>query len=245
MRKIDIDKVIKGGSVRQKIKLYMTDIALANIDWTNQQKELLLSDKQRDELWRSIKDPKDIKYYNDLRNANRGFLLFKPQITICKFQISLNSSNWTNIAMDGWNNEYNTGIINSLLDLYETDKAREKATKIVSRYLDATRGKEKEIIISSEEKYQKAREWAHKVNERAKYAKELISFLKVILSKDLPLQPYINWLKKEESDIINILQKSNKASTLIPNGGNILRYEDIIIDAITEDDLSEFKNVGL
>ena len=40
MKRTDIERIIKQGSVRQKIKLYMTDIALVNVE----KLELLLKD---------------------------------------------------------------------------------------------------------------------------------------------------------------------------------------------------------
>ena len=88
MKRTDIERILKQGSVKQKIKLYMTDIALGNIDWGHfniefDNKELnikgtkLLTNKESDLLWSSIKDPKDIKYYEDLRLWNKAFLMFK------------------------------------------------------------------------------------------------------------------------------------------------------------------------
>jgi hypothetical protein len=85
MKRTDIERILKQGSVRQKIKLYMTDIALVNVDWNNLNYEIkgkelnikgtkLLSEKERELLWSSIKDPKDVKYYNDLRTWNGAFL---------------------------------------------------------------------------------------------------------------------------------------------------------------------------
>ena len=35
MKRTDIERILKQGSVKQKIKLYMTDIALVNVNWDN------------------------------------------------------------------------------------------------------------------------------------------------------------------------------------------------------------------
>ena len=87
MKKTDIERVIKQGSIRQKIKLYMTDSAYRNIEFAYNEEGGLLSDKERDIIWSSIKDPQDIKYYEDLRTKNKAFLLFQSRVTIAKLHI--------------------------------------------------------------------------------------------------------------------------------------------------------------
>ena len=148
MKRTDIERILKQGSVKQKIKLYMTDIALVNVNWDNLDYEIkgkelkikgtkLLSDRERELLWSSIKDPKDVKYYNELRKWNQAFLMFKE-----KFSIELMKLHAIFYMIDRSNTEEierNKGrdIINEILDVIPEKKTREKA---LNKAIELTKG---------------------------------------------------------------------------------------------------------
>ena len=93
MKRNEIERIIKQGSMKQKIKLYFTDLAYFNTvgiysssfveagDTTRlETPNKILTDKEKDIIYQSIKEPKDIKYYENLRIWNKAFLMFKPNI---------------------------------------------------------------------------------------------------------------------------------------------------------------------
>jgi hypothetical protein len=76
MTKKDIERIIKQGTVKQQMKLYMTDVAMFNLSYNRE--EALLTDKERDLIWNNIKTEKDIKQYEELRKWNNLFTIYKP-----------------------------------------------------------------------------------------------------------------------------------------------------------------------
>ena len=76
--------ILDAGSMRDKIKLYFTDVAHFNIIGINNldstpsmdivRLDYLLTDLERDSIYKSIKEKSDIKYYESLRIANIVFV---------------------------------------------------------------------------------------------------------------------------------------------------------------------------
>ena len=208
MKRTDIERIIKGGSVRQKIKLYMTDIALVNIDWNNLDYEIkgkelnikgtkLLSDKERELLWSSIKDPKDIKYYNDLRTWNGAFLMFKEKFSIDLMKLQalfylISVSNGEEIGRSKCR-----GVVNEILDLIPDKKTREKAlnkaielTKGDGGREDQEKGYPKYLDIDRSLWWTEIRRPTEIAIATAKSCKEYIIMFKTVLTNNLPLKPY-------------------------------------------------------
>ena len=78
MRPINKEKILKEGTMREKIKLYFTHIALGNI-WG--EKKPLLTEPEIMAIYTKIKEPKDIKYYDTLRRFSNLFIqMLKPAI---------------------------------------------------------------------------------------------------------------------------------------------------------------------
>lgn len=253
MRKTDIEKIIKGGSVKQKIKLYMTDIALCNVDIDNIGK--LLSDKERDELWRSIKDPKDIKYYNSLRDANSSFIYFKDKLTIENYKLKATHGVLTSAISTFIANFKNAEIINDLLEIYPDKKSREIALKTAIDRTKSWGGKMYQekgypgyIEIDLSNYFEQVKEYVKLVNTLSKQAKEIITLFKKILSTDLPLQPYKDWLKEEEDTLKKTIETSHKMTSVITSYPahypKIIPYEEIEV-VVTEEDLQNFKGADL
>ena len=138
MKKTDIERIIKQGSMKQKIKLYFTDVAYFNTIGINSSSFVdagdttrletpnkILTAKEKDIIYNSIKDPKDIKYYGDLRIWNKAFLMFKPHITLftkdLKYLTARISESVGISAMSLTMGE----TINDLIELVEDKKLRE------------------------------------------------------------------------------------------------------------------------
>jgi hypothetical protein len=213
MRRTDIERILKQGSVRQKIKLYMTDVALLNVDFNHldyevKNKELnikgtmLLSERERELLWSSIKEPKDVKYYNDLRTWNGAFLLFKEKFSIDLMRLQaiyylISVSNAEEIKRAEIKD-----LVNDILDLIPDTKTRDKAFK---KAIEQTKG---DGGIEYQEKgYPKYLDidrslWWTEIQRptevaiaTAKSCKEYIVMFKTILANNLPVKPYRDWVK--------------------------------------------------
>ena len=265
MKRTDIERIIKQGSVRQKIKLYMTDIALVNTDWDNldfeiRGKELnikgtkLLSDKERELLWSSIKDPKDVKYYNDLRTWNGAFLMFKDRFSIdlMKLQaiyylISVSSEAETRRSEC-------KDLVNDILDLIPDKKTREKA---LNKAIQLTKGdggrKYQEKGVPKYLDIDRSLWWTE-IERRtemaiatAKGCKEYIVMFKTVLTNHLPLKPYKDWVEAQEKKLKTLITAIHDTTILEdtpPDFPKIEPYEEIKAQ-ITEGDVEDFKSSAI
>jgi hypothetical protein len=263
MKRKDIERILKEGSVKQKIKLYMTDIALSNLDFFNIKTELirgeliptgtkLLSNKERELLWSSIKTPKDVKYYKDLVAWNQSFILFKDKLTIDLHTLLWMESIIVKDFQRSVERSQTKDLVNEMLDLMPDNKTRDKALK---KALSLTEGG----IEYQEKGYpkyldtEKAIYWTEiKIPteiaiKTAESCKEYIEMFKTILAQKLPLKPYRDWVKNQEKELkrlttsIYSLTTTEDCPTDFPK---MKTYEEIEAH-ITDEDVEDFKNSGI
>lgn len=262
MRKDAIERILKQGTVKQKIKLYMTDGALCQVDMDNlilnDQGEIigstLLTNKEKESLWESIKEPKDIEYYEKLRSINKVVVFLKEHLTVNVYRLLSLSYKIHTEYSEFTANTGNIEIINDLLELYPDKGSRERAYKLA---LKKTKGWGGETY--QEKGYPKYLDIDIKqyfldndvdvANIMAQRVKASIIMFKKILSKQLPLRPYIDWINEEEKKVINIINAIRNITSDIEkyikaNKPEIIKYEDIEV-SITDEDIEDFKNVGL
>lgn len=287
MRKTDIERIIKQGSTRQKIKLYFTDVAYFNTKGQFQAelkgsgdslrleiKDKILTDKERDLIFNSIKEPKDIRYWENLRICNKAFLMFKPIITtytknFAYLTAQLSKCTVVDLLHEGYEN-----AINDILEVVEDKKLREKLVETALNSLnmfDAIRYQEEGFLpfIEIPEDNINGEVWLliEVLNKKIKEAKEYIEGIRIFLNKYLPLQPYKEFLKDAEDKIkaeveecrelieIFTLGKTietplDKAIEVTPGSElpderfNILRWEDVEVE-VTDEDIEDIKRAGL
>jgi len=287
MRKTDIERIIKQGSTRQKIKLYFTDVAYFNTVGIKtaqikgsgdslrlEKKDKILTDKERDLIFNSIKEPKDIKYWEELRSWNKAFLMFKPTITtyVKNFDyLTAQISKYTvvNLLHKGYEE-----AINDILEVVEDKKLREKLVETALNSLnmfDAIRYQEEGFLpfikIPEANINGKVLLLIEVLNEKIKEAKEYIKGIESFLNKFLPLQPYKQFLREEEDKIKANIQECrelveaftlgrtietplDKAIEVTPGSElpderfNILRWEDVEVE-VTDEDIEDIKRAGI
>lgn len=283
MRKTDIERIIKQGSTRQKIKLYFTDVAYFNTKGMAQAelkgsklelKDEILTDKERDLIFNSIKEPKDIKYWEELRLWNKAFLMFKPTITTYtkNFEyLTAQLSKYTTVRL--LHKIYEDGI-NDILEVVEDEKLRETLVETALKSLntfDAIRYQEEGFLpfieIPEANIDGKVLLLIEILNEKIKEAKEYIEAIRIFLNKYLPLQPYKEFLKEAEDKIKGEIEECrgcieaftlgrtietplDKAIEVTPGlelpdeGFNILRWEDVEVE-VEDEDIEDIKRAGL
>jgi len=288
MKKTDIERIIKQGSTRQKIKLYFTDVAYFNTVGINTvniaggdlvTKEEILTDKERDLIFSSIKEAKDWKYYTELRNNNKAFLMFKPSIPGYTKNFDYLTAQLSKYVTLRIVHKVYEDAINDILEIVEDKKLRETLVNTALKSLntfDANRYQERGflpfIIIPEANIDSKILLLVEVLNEKIVEAKEYIAGINTFLNKQLPLQPYKQFLKEEEDKIkANIeeckkhleayklgrtvetpLDKIVEASTTKINPDitvpdeeyNILRWEDVEVE-VTDQDIEDIKRAGL
>lgn len=286
MKQTDIERIIKQGSVKQKIKLYFTDVAYFNITGINNSniegshlktKDQVLTDKERDLIFNSVKDPKDIKYWGELRTWNRAFLMFKPTISNHRYNFKYLTAQLSKYVVINLLHKNYEEAINDILDVVEDKKLREIMVKKALESLEVVKAKRYQekgflpfIEIRETNTETNTRELVELINEKIKEAKEFIEAIKQFLNKQLPLQPYKQFVKEEEEMIKAELKECRElieSFFLLPEGlqpdqdkdfieiaeklnlPDILRYkidlwEDIEVE-ITEEDIEDIKNAGI
>lgn len=287
MRKTDIERIIKQGSTRQKIKLYFTDVAYFNTKGQFQaelkgsgdslrleRKDQILTDKERDLIFNSIKEPKDIRYWENLRNCNKAFLMFKPIITTYTKNFAYLTAQLSNYTVVDLLHEGYENAINDILEVVEDKKLREKLVETALNSLnmfDAIRYQEEGFLpfIEIPEDNINGEVWLliEVLNKKIKEAKEYIEGIRIFLNKFLPLQPYKEFLKDAEDkikaeveecrELIEIFTSGktietplDKAIEVTPGSElpderfNILRWEDVEVE-VTNEDIEDIKRAGL
>lgn len=287
MRKTDIERIIKQGSTRQKIKLYFTDVAYFNTKGMAQvelkgsgdnlrleRKDKILTDKERDLIFNSIKEPKDIKYWEELRTWNKAFLMFKPTITTYTKNFDYLTAQLSKYATVRLLHKGYEDSINDILEVVEDKKLRETLVETALNSLnmfDAIRYQEEGFLpyIEIPEANMDGKVWLliEILNEKIKEAKEYIEGIRTFLNKSLPLQPYKEFLKNAEDKIKGELKECrvlieaftlgrtietpmDKAIEVTPGSElpdekfNILRWEDIEVE-VTDEDIEDIKRAGL
>jgi hypothetical protein len=286
MRKTDIERIIKQGSTRQKIKLYFTDVAYFNTKGMAQAelkgsgdnlrlelKDKILTDKERDLIFNSIKEPKDIKYWEELRTWNRAFLMFKPTITTYTKNFDYLTAQLSKYTVVRLLHKGYEDSINDILEVVEDEKLREKLVETALKSLnkfDAIRYQEEgflPFIKIPEANIDKVWLVIEVLNEKIKEAKEYIEGIRVFLNKQLPLQPYKEFLKEAEDKIKGEVEECrglieaftlgrtietplDKAIEVTPGLElpderlSILRWEDVEVE-VTDEDIEDIKRAGL
>ena len=287
MRKTDIERIIKQGSTRQKIKLYFTDVAYFNTKGMAQVelkgsgdslkieiKDRILTDKERDLIFNSIKEPKDIRYWEELRTWNKAFLMFKPTISTYTKNFDYLTAQLSKYTVENLLHKGYENAINDILEVVEDKKLREKMVETALNSLnmfDAIRYQEEGFLpfIEIPEANINGKVWLliELLNEKIKEAKEYIKGIESFLNKFLPLQPYKQFLREEEDKIKANIQECrelveaftlgktietplDKAIEVTPGSElpderfNILRWEDVEVEVMDED-IEDIKRAGI
>lgn len=228
MRTYNKEKILKEGTMREKIKLYFTHIALLNI---YEIKDPLLSQDEIMFIYNDIKDRKDIKYYDALRRYSMLFeQMLKPQIEKNRSELEKNQYqlstltaeiilNMENKMMELIKLERNielelNKLMNNLLALYKTAQSYSNVGKLLPKSIMKDIKNYEDKLNKAEEKKENLR-WRIEDVEKGKPNRRIISLVeginnqiditktyleeyKLYVNKLLPLPVYREFLQKEE-----------------------------------------------
>lgn len=215
MKKSYIDRVLQKGSVREKIKLYLTD--QANIILFN--KEPKLSPEIGILILDSMTTHNDSKYYNELKTSFKSFLLYSENIprliNNMKYLIS-QISKYVNISLIHRGYEE---AINNILAAVEDNTMRDILMKTALENLqkfDAihittnTNNTDRMPFIIIPEGSDKIKLLIEMLNEDIKDAKEYIEGLRLFANKKIPLTPMKKFLKDGEKNIKSQIEEAQE-----------------------------------
>jgi hypothetical protein len=218
IKKTKIQEIINSGSAKEKINLYMEDIAMRNItyDFDNP----YLTDSERSILSESIDNPKDVKYYNQLARYSRAFLMYKPYLSLYKSNILLFSQNIDKLLSEIQLNKNYNDFYKEMIDLNTDPIIQKKITLIFNKKTKKTTQIDSNITKIEEE--------IQKINDITQTINLFYAEINTFLKRYLPLKPYIEFTKNEERIINETLKEISKKTNKLPIA-QIIPYDSIFV----------------
>ena len=196
MRTYNKEKILKEGTMREKIKLYFTHIAEKNISG-----EDLLTEAEIDAIYFNIEAPQDVHYYSGLRRYNKTFLILTTRLQALKNKLLKNIAE---VYLEISKIELIVAQENSFNTISELLLKNEPAEKIDKTKKSLEKIREKLIKDSSEllgeQKKKEIQDIISKINDNILSNKKAVGQMKYLLKK-LPLSPYKQYIKGEEKQI--------------------------------------------
>ena len=254
MNKSKADKILKTGTSRQKIKLFMEDVALFNTFFI-ETREPALTPEQRKEIEDLFLFSTEKPYYEKLRRWNKGMLFYKPIVALhlaILYQVSIRLESK---AVASTKERYGLQGINTLLDLYPDEKTRDKALSIaykssMAKSVERYQENGKTYLRATKELYKDEIEgWLKQAQNQTWLVKSYLSLLKYMTDrKRLPAKAYRDLIKHQETELISLYEKCYHSAIIIDRNRGIKKaraippYEKIEAE-VTQEDLDELEGI--
>lgn len=211
----NIEQALRQGSIKQKILLYMNDLAIFNT--TYDPEKHLLTDKERTVIYRGLKTPQDIKYYNELRTWVKTYNFYNHETRVLIERVKAHKQALLQEVLTIEQNRSYRDIINELLDLYPEKDSREKALALAldkSELFKLYQEKGFSPYVVEDEDHDKSkraekriRTTIDKLEEEAKGLRVILALLNQITEERLPLKPYKKDREEREEQAREELQQ--------------------------------------
>ena len=248
------DKILKTGTSRQKIKLFMEDIALFNTPYIETRKPALTTEQRKqieDLLLFSTEKP----YYEKLRKWNKGMMFFKTVLTLELSKLYQTYLHLDSKAVASTTRRYHLQGINALLDLYPNKKTRDKALSLAyksnfAKTIERYQENGKTYLRATQEVYKDEIDgWLKEADNKAWTIKSYINLLKYITDrKRLPVKAYRDLIKHQEKELISLYEKCYHCAIIIDRNTGIKKARaippyDKIEAEVTKEDLEELEGI--
>jgi len=254
MNKAEVEQILKTGTTRQKIKLYMEDVALFNTSFI-ETREPALTPTQRKQIEDLLLFSTEKPYYENLRKWNKGMMFFKTVLTLELSKLYQTYLHLDSKAVASTTARYQLQGINALLDLYPDKKTREKALSLayssnMAKSVERYQENGKTYLRATKELYKDGIEgWLKEADNKAWNVKSLINLLKYMTDrKRLPLKAYRDLIKHQEKELISLYEKCYISAIVIDRNRGIKKaraippYESIEAE-VTKEDLEELNGI--
>ena len=249
-----VDQILKTGTTRQKIKLYMEDVALFNTFFIDT-REPALTPEQRKKIEDLLLFSTEKPYYEKLRKWNKGMMFFKTVLTLELSKLYQTYLHLDSKAVASTRLRYQLQGINALLDLYPDKKTRGKALSLAyknsfTRTVEKYQENGKTYLRATKEVYKDEVEgWIKEANNKTWLVKSYISLLKYMTDrKRLPLKAYRDLIKHQEKELISLYEKCYHSAIVIDRNRGIKKaraippYDEIEAE-VTQEDLDELEGI--
>ena len=248
------DKILKTGTTRQKIKLYMEDVALFNTFLIETRKPALTPEQRKqieDLLLFSTEKP----YYEKLRKWNKGMMFFKTVLTLELSKLYQTYLHLDSKAVASFRAYKRLETINALLDLYPDKKTRGKALRLAIK--DSPKGEVEEYQENGKTYLRTPKDFykdeiearLKQVKDKTWLVKSYLNLLKYITDrKRLPLKAYRDLIKHQEKELISLYERCFTSAMVIERHTGIKKARaippyDIIEAEVTKEDLEDLEGI--
>jgi hypothetical protein len=170
-----IKEIISSGDYKEKIHLYLTELAIINSG-----DEAFLTQEQRLEIVGSLKSKEETGYYNKCLEYNRTFLIYKN--IIISYVTSINQ-----LCLKHQFLTYSDNYEKLLFICSDKDNVLKNFKLPLPDWLKSSSS---ETIITD-------------INREVHILKSIIELNKKAIKKYLPLKPYLDFLKEAEKEVKN------------------------------------------
>ena len=254
MNKSKVEQILKTGTTRQKIKLFMEDVALFNT-FLIETREPALTTEQRKEITDLFLFSTEKPYYEKLRRWNKGMLFYKPIVALNLAHLYQTYLHLDSKAVASTKERHSLQGINTLLDLYQNKKTRDKALSIA--YKSSMAGSTeryqengKTYLRPTKERYKDEIEgWLKEADDKAWLVKSYINLLHYLTDrKRLPLKAYKDLIKHQEKELISLYEKCYHCAIIIDRNRGVKKARaippyDKIEAEVTKEDLEELEGI--
>lgn len=162
MIKKDISKILAGGSLKQRIALLAEDRARRTFEFAHpdlQDRDTLLTDKERDTILDSFKTPQEIRMYNNWREYDRDVVTALNNLQSLSFEVRMHHSNLRGYILTWYSMENAELLVNIVLHEIKDPEERIRIAKQGESdtgflFSDVTVDKEGYIAINTQERLQ-------------------------------------------------------------------------------------------
>lgn len=266
MNRTEVDRILKEGTVKDKINLYFLNIAKSNtkaplITDNNNSNEIYeyLSSKDNKELLKDIKLDSDVRYYNKLYSKVNTFMAFRLEVAnsvatlqartlflskeigeiVLKKSISSSIKEIAKLVEEEYLRDQIIKLALKSTKNFDVKIYKDKGYKYYIKLLD------KEVDIATKNAVDNAKMF----NLTAKDSKEFIKGLLSCNFPNVPLKPYKDFLKNEENKAKKEIEQTRENLKSLLNNSEIdtelyiPTYEEIV-EELTAEDLENIKKAG-
>ena len=254
MTKAKVEQILKTGTTRQKIKLYMEDVALFNTLFIDT-REPALTPTQRKQIEDLLLFSTERPYYEKLRRWNKGIMFYKTVLTLELSKLYQTYLHLDSKAVASTTARYQLQGINALLDLYPNKKTRDKALSLaykssIARTVERYQENGKTYLRPTKERYKDEIEgWLKEADDKAWLVKSYINLLHYLTDrKRLPLKAYKDLIKHQEKELISLYEKCYHCAIIIDRNRGVKKARaippyDKIEAEVTKEDLEELEGI--
>lgn len=245
LTRADIDRIIAQGSEREKMLLYLTEIAEQEVEpfevetlflravlpkqaREKTRKPARPTEEESSYLLNCIVSRKGLAQYNRMKAVYSRFIYFKERFNVDLMRLQ---------------------AISFALGVYSPSQIKEKELSFMGKlsnmdYLTAETQEERDAV--NRERWQRAISFVRLAALTGLDCKYSIEIFKLVLSKELPLKPYSRWVKEQEKRLTTILEeihsKTSAREDYPADEPQAQLYRDIVVE-IDPQDIEDF--IGL